>query len=145
MATQTIERPVERTAADLEALFPGRYISLTSFKHDGTGVATPLWFVSDGERLFALTDLHSGKVRRIRHHPQVLVAPCGPSGKLHSEPHEARVEVLTDSADLERVQKLLIGRYKLSYRLVMLGYRLGRRLRGQSSVADGAALAITVD
>jgi hypothetical protein len=27
----------------------------------------------------------------------------------------------------------------------MLVYRLGRRLRGRSSVPDGAALAITVD
>jgi hypothetical protein len=42
------------------------------------------------------------------------------------------------------VQKLLTERYKISYRLVMLIYRVGRRLRGQSSVADGAALAITV-
>jgi hypothetical protein len=48
MATQTIERPVRRPPADLEALFPGRYLSVTSFKRDGTGVATPVWFVSDG-------------------------------------------------------------------------------------------------
>ena len=66
MAIQTIERPVQRPAADLEALFPGRYLSVTSFKRDGTGVATPVWFVSDGSRLLALTDLHSAKVRRIR-------------------------------------------------------------------------------
>jgi hypothetical protein len=46
---------------------------------------------------------------------------------------------------LERVQKLLTERYKLSYRLAMLLYRLARRLRGKRSVADGAALAITVD
>jgi hypothetical protein len=42
------------------------------------------------------------------------------------------------------VQQLLIERYKISYRLVMQIYRIGRRLRGQPSVADGAALAITV-
>ena len=141
MTTQTLERP----ATDLAARFPGRYLSLTSFKRDGTGVATPLWFVSDGERLLALTDLHSAKVARIRHDASVLVAPCGPSGKLRGEPMPAHAEVLTDTADLERVQRLLIARYKLTYRIVMLGYRLGRRLRGQSSVADGAALAITVD
>ena len=145
MTTQTIERPVERSTADLEALFPGRYLSVTSFKRDGTGVATPLWFVSDGERLFALTDLHSAKVRRMRHNPRVLVAPCGAGGKLRGEPLPARAEVLTESTDLERVRELLIGRYKISYRLVMLTYRLGRRLRGRSSVADGAALAIMVD
>ena len=145
MATQTIERPVQRPAAELEALFPGRYLSVTSFKRDGTGVATPLWFVSDGRRLFALTDLHSAKVRRIRGNPRVLVASCRADGKLRSEPLAARAEVLTENADLERVQKLLLERYKLSYRLVMLLYRLGRRLRRQPGLAAGAALAITVE
>jgi PPOX class probable F420-dependent enzyme len=145
MATQTIERPVERPAADLEALFPGRYLSVTSFKRDGTGIATPVWFVSDGGRLFALTDLHSPKVKRIRRNPRVLIASCRADGKLRNEPLPARVEVLTAIAELERVQELLRERYKISYRLVMLIYRLGRRLRGQQSVADGAALAITVE
>lgn len=77
MATETIQRMVGRPAVDLDALFPGRYLSVTSFRRDGTGVATPVWFVSDGRRLFAFTDLHSAKVRRIRHDPHVLVASCG--------------------------------------------------------------------
>ena len=145
MATQTIERPVQRPAADLEALFPGRYLSVTSFKRDGTGVATPVWFVSDGSRLFALTDLHSAKVRRMRRDPRVLVASCRADGKLRGEPVPARAEVLTATPDLERVRKLLLERYKRSYRLVMLVYRLGRRIRGRPSVADGAALALTVE
>jgi uncharacterized protein len=145
MATQTIERPVQRPAADLKALFPGRYLSVTSFKRDGTGIATPVWFVSDGTRLFAFTDLHSAKVRRVRRNPDVLVAPCRVDGKLRSKRVSARVEVLTGTPELERVQKLLLERYKISYRLVMLMYRLGRRLRGQQSVPDGAALAITIE
>jgi uncharacterized protein len=145
MATHTMEHPVQRPAADLATLVPGRYLSVTSFKRDGTGVATPVWFVPDGRRLFALTDLHSAKVRRIRRNPRVLVASCRADGKLRGEAVPARAEVLTATADLERVQKLLIERYKISYRFVMLIYRLGRRLRGQRSVADGAALAITVE
>ena len=143
-ARQTIARPAERTA-DLDALFPGRYLSVTSFKRDGTGVATPVWFVSDGTRLFAFTDLHSAKIRRIRHNPKVLVASCWVNGKLRHEPVAARAAVLTDTADLERIQKLLLARYKLTYRVVMLFYRLGRRLRGKQTVADGAALAITLE
>ena len=141
MATETIQRP----RADLNALFPGRYLSVTSFKRDGTGVATPVWFVSDDSRLYALTDLHSAKVRRLHRDPHVMVAPCRPSGKLRGSSVPGRAEVLTATADLERVQRLLIDRYKLSYRVVMLIYRLGRRLRGQPSVADGAALAITLE
>jgi uncharacterized protein len=145
MTTQIVERPVQRPAADLGALFPGRYLSVTSFKRDGTGVSTPVWFVSDGSRLFALTNLNSAKVRRMRRNPRVLVASCRADGKLRSEPVAARAEVLTATAELEPVQKLLIERYKLSYRLVMWIYRLGRRLRGHASVADGAALAITIE
>jgi PPOX class probable F420-dependent enzyme len=145
MATQTIERPLQRPSAELKALFPGRYLSVTSFKRDGTGVPTPVWFVSDGRRLFALTDLYSAKVRRMRRNPRVLIASCRANGKLRSEPVPAHVEVLTDTAELERVHDLLIERYKLSYRLAMLIYPLGRRLRGRRSVAEGAALAITVE
>jgi PPOX class probable F420-dependent enzyme len=145
MATQTIERPVERPAADLEARFPGRYLNVTSYKRDGTGVATPVWFVADGMRLLALTDLHSPKVRRMRRNPRVLVASCRADGKLRGVPVPARVEVLTDIPDLEGVQQLLRERYKISYRLVMLIYRLGRRLAGHRGLGDGAALAITVE
>ena len=76
MATRTIESPVRRPAAHLSARFPGRFLSVTSFKRDGTRVATPVWFVSDGRRLFALTDRHSAKVRRMRRDPRVTVAPC---------------------------------------------------------------------
>ena len=64
---------------------------------------------------------------------------------MRRNPGPARAEVLTATRDLERVRNLLIERYKISYRLVMLCHRVGRRLRGQRSVADGAALAITVE
>ena len=136
---------LERTVTKVSVRFPGRFLSITSFKRDGTGVATPVWFVSDGDRLFALTDLHSAKVWRIRRNPHVLVAPCRPGGRLRSEPVPAEAEVLTAVEDLEHVQRLLLERYKISYRVVMLGYRFGRRLRRKATVADGAALAITVD
>ena len=142
-ATQKIE--IAERPADLEARFPGRFLSLTSFKRDGTGVATPVWAVSDGARLFAFTDLHSPKVWRIRRNPHVLVASCRADGKLRREPVAARAEVLTDTTDLEHVRELLLARYKFSYRVVMFFYRLGRRLRRKQTVADGAALAIALD
>jgi PPOX class probable F420-dependent enzyme len=141
---QTVERSVH-SSHDLEALFRGRYLSVTSFKRDGTGVATPVWFVSDGTRLFALTDLHSAKIRRIGRNRRVLVAPCRANGKLRGEPVAATAEVLTGTAALECVRKLLLARYTISYRVVMLFYRLGRRVRAKPGVADGAVLAITLE
>ena len=145
MATRTIEAPARRPAADLAARFPGRFLSVTSFRRDGTAVATPVWFVSDGRRLFALTDLHSPKVRRMRRDPHVTVAPCRADGRLRCDPVPARAEVLTSTAELEHVRKLLLERYPVSYRVVMFAHRLGRRLRGHAGVPDGAALAITIE
>ena len=57
-------------------VFGGKYLSITSFKRDGSGVATPVWFVQEDGRLLVETDANSGKVKRIRRNPQVLVAPC---------------------------------------------------------------------
>jgi hypothetical protein len=56
------------------AAFPGKYLSLTSFRRDGTGVATPVWFVEADGRLLVETDAGSYdagsyKVRRIRRDP----------------------------------------------------------------------------
>jgi len=143
-ASETVVSAV-KPPPDLDVLFPGRYLSVTSYKRDGTGISTPMWFVCDAKRLFAFTDLHSAKIKRIRRNPHVMVASCRPWGKLRREPLSGRAEVLTDTADLERVRKLLVARYKISYRVVMSLYRLGRRTRGKQSIADGAALAITLD
>lgn len=144
-STRTAPETTEPAASSFEARIPGRYLNITSFKRDGTGVDTPVWFVSDGARLFAFTDLRSAKVRRIRRNPKVLVASCWPWGQLRGEPRQAHAEVLTETEDLERVRELLLSRYKISYRAMMLFYRLGRRARGKQSVADGAVLAITLE
>ena len=85
MQTQTIARPLEgATPANvpLDARFGGKYLSITSFKRDGAGVATPVWFVVDGERLLVFTDPNSFKAMRIRRNPRVRVAPCSASGRL---------------------------------------------------------------
>jgi hypothetical protein len=46
--------PAGPAGAGLDARFPGKYLSVTSFKHDG-GVATP-WFVIDSGRVLVKTD-----------------------------------------------------------------------------------------
>jgi PPOX class probable F420-dependent enzyme len=53
-----------------------KYISLTTFRKDGTPVATPVWFGEEGDRLYIMTRSDSGKYKRIRNNPKVRVAPC---------------------------------------------------------------------
>ena len=93
-------------------VFPGKYLSITSFKRDGTGVATPVWFVQEAGRLLVQTDANSGKVKRIRHNPQVLVAACTATGRLLADPVPARAELLPE-AEVGWVERLMAAKYRI--------------------------------
>ena len=54
----------------------GKYISLTTFRRDGTPVRTPVWFGEEAGKLFVMTRSDSGKYKRIRNNPQVRIADC---------------------------------------------------------------------
>jgi hypothetical protein len=89
MEPQTILRGVERPDwSELESRPSGQYVSLTSFKRDGTGVATPVWFLIENGRLLIHTDPQSFRPKRIRRNQSVMVAPCSGTGRLRGEDYE---------------------------------------------------------
>jgi PPOX class probable F420-dependent enzyme len=53
-----------------------RYLTLESFKRDGTPVQTPVWFAEDQGVLYVYTLAKAGKVKRIRRNPRIRLAPC---------------------------------------------------------------------
>jgi uncharacterized protein len=59
-----------------------KYISLTTFRRNGVGVATPVWFGEEDGKLYVMTRSDMGKTKRIRNNPQVKVAPCTIRGKV---------------------------------------------------------------
>src|SRR6476620_11819223 len=74
-------------------LFQGKYLSLTSFRRDGSGVATPVWFVADNGHLLVETDADSYKVKRIRRDPHVRIAVCDARGRRRGEAVDAEAEI----------------------------------------------------
>lgn len=90
----------------------GKYLSITSYRRNGTGVATPVWFVTEGGRLLVMTDARSGKVKRIRRDPFVRIAACSSRGRPKTEPTQAHAEVLPPS-ETERVKGLFARRYRV--------------------------------
>jgi uncharacterized protein len=92
--------------------FTGKCLSLTSFRRDGTGVATPVWFVEADGRLLVETDAGSYKVRRIRRDPRVTIAPCTATGRLRGTPVPAWAELLPD-AEVARVDRLMGDKYRV--------------------------------
>ncbi|MGW4792301.1 PPOX class F420-dependent oxidoreductase [Nonomuraea sp. NPDC004297] len=110
-----------------------QYVSVTSYRKDGTPVATPVWAVQDGAAVLIWTAADSGKVKRIRNNPEVSVAGCDFRGKLNTPPVQGRAEIL-DAAATERVRDLLRRKYGLMGRLTILGSRLRRGAGGTVGV-----------
>ncbi|CAL9340143.1 PPOX class F420-dependent oxidoreductase [Streptomyces sp. enrichment culture] len=115
--------------ADLERLGAGTYLLVTSYRRNGTPVATPVWVVRDGDALGVWTAADSWKVKRIRARADVLVGPCDLRGNPTGEQLPATAAVV-DAATTARYRQLIARKYGLMGRLTLLGSRLRRGLGG---------------
>lgn len=139
-ATGLHQRPLEGTAAT--AAFPGKYLLLTSFRRDGSGVATPVWFVEENGRLLVQTDAGSYKVRRIRRDPRVTVALCTATGRLRGTPVPAWAELLPD-AEVARLDRLMAHKYRIDLLVIKPIRTLQAALRRGSARGTPVVLQIT--
>jgi hypothetical protein len=71
-----------------------KYISLKTFRKNGVGVATPVWFGEEGDKLYVMTRSDMGKTKRIRNNPKVMVAPCTIRGRVTGEEFPATARIL---------------------------------------------------
>jgi PPOX class probable F420-dependent enzyme len=92
-----------------------RYVSLITYRKDGTSVATPVWHVPHNAELWIVTEAGSGKVKRIRNNPQVRVAPCSIRGTVAPDaPSATGTARLLDDDGTAQARKLLARRYVMS-------------------------------
>jgi uncharacterized protein len=90
-----------------------KYILLTTFRKNGAGVNTPVWFAENDEKLYVKTRSDSGKYKRIRNNPQVKIAACTMGGKITGPEFSATARVLPPEQWPEP-QKALHRKYWLS-------------------------------
>ncbi|MEU1011270.1 PPOX class F420-dependent oxidoreductase [Streptomyces sp. NPDC005890] len=109
----------------LDRLGSGKYLLVTSYRKNGTPVATPVWVIRDGGALGVWTVADSWKVKRIRRRPDVLVGPCDVRGNPTGDQTPATAEI-TDAATTARYRKLIARKYGIIGRLTLLGSRLRR-------------------
>ena len=91
-----------------EAFRGQKYLSLETFKRNGEGVKTPIWFAADprsdltsaAAKLYAYTIGNSGKVKRMRNNPRVRVAPCDIRGNVTGPWFEAQAHLINGSEAL---------------------------------------------
>lgn len=124
----------EANGSEFAALAREAYLSLTTFRRDGTPVTTPVWVVSDdGARLLVHTDATSGKVKRLRNNPNVRVAGCSSSGAVHGPLFEGEAALLDD---VSLVEHLINRKYALMARVLGLVNGLQRVVRRRPKPAS---------
>lgn len=108
-------RRYARRVTVVDEIARSRYISLTTYRRDGTPVATPVWHVPRGAELIVVTGAGSWKVKRIRHDARVSVTACDVRGRVR--PGAATVEGtarVLDDAGTREARELLARRYLMS-------------------------------
>jgi hypothetical protein len=101
------------------ALGDEKYILLTTFKRDGTPVATPVWAVPlDGGAVGFWTSSESGKAKRLAHTPRVTVQACDARGRVKagSQPVAATARVVAGD-ELNAIREKVVAKYGLMTKL----------------------------
>lgn len=120
--------PMDDTSP-LDRLAAGNYLLITSYRKNGTSVATPVWVVRDGDALGAWSAADAWKVKRIRNRADVLVGPCDVRGNPTGDSVPATAVIL-DQAATDAYRRLLARKYGVMGRLVLFGSRLRRGKTG---------------
>ena len=95
---------------DLSVVHGHQYISLTTFRKNGKGVITPVWFVQRDGKLCVWTQANSGKVKRLRNNARVTLSPCTVRGKVLGPAVEGEVRILSGQ-EAEEVGSLFVEKY----------------------------------
>jgi uncharacterized protein len=88
------------------------YMALTTFRRDGRAVSTPVHVVVDGDRAFFRTWDVAGKAKRLRHNPEVEIAPATFRGRALGPPMRAQARLL-GGEESERAARMLATKHPI--------------------------------
>ncbi|HEY1691326.1 MAG TPA: PPOX class F420-dependent oxidoreductase [Polyangiaceae bacterium] len=106
-----------------------RYVSLETFRKDGTGVKTPVWAAPLDGKLVVFTAGDSFKVKRLRNDARVRVAACDVRGNVRGEWLSGKGHIVEDAAQVEQVLGALRRKYGFQMRVTDFFARLSGRYR----------------
>ncbi len=92
-----------------------KYVSLTTYRKDGTGIATPVWHVMSSGELLIVSEADAWKVKRIRNNSHVVVTVCSIRGRIApGAPSAEGTARLLNEADTEAGRTRLARKYLMS-------------------------------
>ena len=109
-------QPQNQVNGPFSYLYPQQFVLLTTFRKNGTGVPTPVWFAPAQGNLYVMTPSSTAKIKRLHNNSRILLAPCDRSGNVIGEQVEASGRELP-SSDARLADKALADKYGILYRI----------------------------
>ncbi len=104
------------TPNPFDALEGERYVRLSTFRRSGEAVPTPVWFARIDDSLYVVTGRDTGKAKRIRDNPDVMLAPGDFRGRPKGRDVRA-VARLTEEQKGGAADRALRDKYGWQYRV----------------------------
>ena len=112
-----------------EQFIKKRYLNLETYRKNGEGVRTPVWFVEFEKTLYIITMEKSWKVKRIKKNNLVSVAPCRVDGTITGYWQQARAKEIHDPELEIKINQL----YRKKYGLMNTIFTLRRAKNGNQT------------
>ena len=101
----------------LNQLQKRQYLNIETFRKNGEGVKTPVWFAQDGDTVHVWTQAASGKVKRIRRNGCVRIVPSTMSGAPLGDWISAQAQADDTPEAIQALKKLMTRKYGLLFRI----------------------------
>ena len=129
----------------MNELDSARYISLTTFRRDGTGVASAVWITGTGGTYAFTTGHVAWKTKRLQHNPAVEVRICDFRGRVKpgANTYTGTGEVLAAAAAITAVEQALSAKYGWQFGLTQVADR-ARSAFGRQVKQDVVAIQLSL-
>ncbi len=100
-----------------------KYINLETYRKNGQGVRTPVWFVErnndESSVLYVRTSDDTGKYKRVRNNPSVQIAPCDIRGSVKGKWIKGEARIAGEEEKI-KVFKMLEKKYGIMYKMTRM-------------------------
>lgn len=117
------------TGTDFTGFDKSRQILLVTFKRSGEAMPSPINHGVDAGKLYVRTDASTGKVKRIRNNPNVIVVPSSMRGKPEGHPVAGVARILPES-EHAHAERVIAANWSLPMRLFERGLDKGSAVAG---------------
>jgi PPOX class probable F420-dependent enzyme len=123
-----------------------KYVVSTTYRKSGTAVPTPTWIVAlDGARVGFWTSSASGKYKRLRNDPRIVLQPSDARGRVKADSGsvEGTADLVTSGADLDAIQSKVRAKYGVMVPVSRFFNVLGHLGKGKFPYGD-VGVVITI-